>query len=86
MILKKQFPHGVDAPTPYIYAMSTLMGLLFGAVVITTLVVLVVSLISFAMNGSFYKKHANQLMRLRVLFQGLAVILLGLSVWLIGNE
>jgi hypothetical protein len=38
------------------------------------------------MNGSFYQKHANHLMRLRVLFQGLAVILLGASVWLMGNE
>ena len=62
------------------------MGFLFGAAVFTTLVVLVIGLISFAMNGPFYQKHANHLMRLRVLFQGLAVILLGASVWLMGNE
>jgi len=66
--------------------MSILMGFLFGAAVFTTLVVLVIGLISFAMNGPFYQKHANHLMRLRVLFQGLAVILLGASVWLMGNE
>ena len=62
------------------------MGFLFGAAAFATLVVLVIGLISFAMNGPFYQKHANHLMRLRVLFQGLAVILLGASVWLMGNE
>jgi hypothetical protein len=62
------------------------MGFLFGAAVFATLVVLVIGIISFAMNGPFYEKHANHLMRLRVLFQGLAVLLLGLSVWLMGNE
>ena len=62
------------------------MGFLFGAAVFATLVVLVIGLISFAMNGPFYQKHANHLMRLRVLFQGLAIILLGASVWLMGNE
>jgi uncharacterized protein YqhQ len=66
--------------------MSNLTGFLFGLAVFATLVVLVIALISFAMNGSFYQKHANHLMRLRVLFQGLAVILLGASVWLMGNE
>jgi uncharacterized protein YqhQ len=66
--------------------MSNLIGFLFGVAVFATLVVLVIGLISFAMNGSFYQKHANHLMRLRVLFQGLAVILLGASVWLMGNE
>ena len=66
--------------------MSNLIGFLFGVAVFATLVVLVIGLISFAMNGPFYQKHANHLMRLRVLFQGLAVILLGVSVWLMGNE
>ena len=66
--------------------MNNLIGFLFGVAVFATLVVLVIGLISFAMNGPFYQKHANHLMRLRVLFQGLAVILLGASVWLMGNE
>ena len=66
--------------------MSNLIGFLFGVAVFATLIVLVIGLISFAMNGSFYQKHANHLMRLRVLFQGLAVILLGALVWLMGNE
>jgi uncharacterized protein YqhQ len=66
--------------------MSNLIGFLFGVAVFATLIVLVIGLISFAMNGPFYQKHANHLMRLRVLFQGLAVILLGASVWLMGNE
>ena len=62
------------------------MGFLFGAAVFATLVVLVIGLISFAMNGPFYQKYSNRLMRLRVLFQGLAVLLLGVSVWFMGNE
>ena len=66
--------------------MSNLIGFLFGVAVFATLVVLVIGLISFAMNGPFYQKHANHLMRLRVLFQGLAVLLLGVSVWFMGNE
>lgn len=66
--------------------MSILIGFLFGAAVFATLVVLVIGIISFAVNGPFYQKHANHLMRLRVLFQGLAVLLLGASVWLMGNE
>ena len=66
--------------------MSNLIGFLFGVAVFATLVVLVIGLISFAMNGPFYQKHANHLMRLRVLFQALAVLLLGLLVWLMGNE
>ena len=66
--------------------MSNLIGFLFGVAVFATLVILVIGLIYFAMNGPFYQKHVNHLMRLRVLFQGLAVILLGASVWLMGNE
>jgi hypothetical protein len=66
--------------------MSILVGFLFGAAVFATLVVLVIGIISFAINGTFYQKHANNLMRLRVLFQGLAVLLLGASVWFMGNE
>jgi hypothetical protein len=66
--------------------MNILIGFLFGAAVFATLVVLVIGIISFAINGPFYQKHANHLMRLRVLFQGLAVLLLGASVWLMGNE
>ena len=66
--------------------MSILIGFLFGAAVFATLVVLVIGIISFAVNGPFYQKHANHLMRLRVLFQGLAILLLGASAWLMGNE
>ena len=61
--------------------MSTFIGFLFGAAVFATLAVLVIGIISFAVHGSFYQKNANLLMRLRVLFQGLAVFLLATSVW-----
>ncbi len=86
MFYKNYFPHGVVSLPLYIYVMSILIGFIFGAAVFATLVVLVIGIISFAMNGPFYQKNANQLMRLRVFFQGLAILLLGLSVWLMGNE
>ena len=61
--------------------MSIFIGFLFGAAVFATLSVLVIGIISFAVHGTFYQKNANLLMRLRVLFQGLAVFLLATSVW-----
>lgn len=67
------------------YAMSNLLGFLFGFAFIATVVVLVLGVVSFAVNGPFYKKHSNHLMRLRVLFQGLAVLFLGASVWLFSS-
>ena len=59
-----------------------MLGIFFGLAVLATLVVLVVGVISFAVHGPFYKKHSNHLMRLRVLFQGLAILCLGVSVWI----
>lgn len=47
-----------------------------------TLAVLVVGLVNFARNGPFYKKHANNLMRARIIGQGLALILFALIMWL----
>ena len=41
---------------------------------ICTLGVLILGVVSFAINGDFYKRNSNKLMRLRVLFQGLALI------------
>ena len=48
--------------------------ILLGACMICTLGVLILGVVSFAINGDFYKRNSNKLMRLRVLFQGLALI------------
>ncbi len=53
---------------------GTLTVLLFLAMGIT-LVVLFTGLISMARGGEFNRKHSNRLMRLRVLFQGIAVLI-----------
>ena len=49
---------------------------------LATLVVLVVDVDSFGVSGDFYLRHANNLMRLRVVMQGLAVAVLALIVYL----
>lgn len=46
------------------------------------LLMVVIGIIAMAQNGNFNKTHSNKLMRMRVLFQGIALILLGLIVWL----
>jgi len=61
--------------------MNSFIGLLFGLAAVSTVVVLVIGIVSFAVHGPFYQKHSNHLMRLRVLFQGLAILCLGVSVW-----
>ncbi len=47
-----------------------------------TLVVLVVGVVSFAVHGKFYRRHSNNLMRARVIMQGIALAIFGLIVWL----
>jgi len=42
----------------------------------------IVGVIAMAVNGQFNKKYSNSLMQMRVLFQGLALLLLALIVWL----
>lgn len=65
--------------------MNTMLGFFFGIAVFATLIVLVIGIVSFAIHGPFYKKHANHLMRLRVLFQALAIFFLAISVWLFAS-
>ncbi len=40
----------------------------------------VIGIISMALNNDYNKKYSNQLMQLRVLFQGIALIVLALVV------
>ena len=47
---------------------------LLGASMLCTLGAVMVGIVSFAINGDFYKRNSNKLMRLRVLFQGLALV------------
>ncbi len=48
-------------------------------------VVLVIGIGSFAKGGAFNAKYANKMMRLRILFQFIAVVLIVLYVYLRGQ-
>ncbi len=50
-----------------------------------TLAVVVVGVIAMAVNGKLNKNHSNKLMRLRVLFQAIAIFVFVVIVWLDRN-
>ena len=50
-----------------------------------TLAVVVIGVIAMAVNGKLNKNHSNKLMRLRVLFQAIAIFVFVLIVWLARN-
>jgi ABC-type dipeptide/oligopeptide/nickel transport system permease subunit len=56
-------------------AMETFLPFLMGFAMFATLAVVVVGIISFAVHGKFYRKHSNHMMRLRVLFQAIALVI-----------
>lgn len=49
------------------------------------LIVVAIGVVAMAVNGKLNKNHSNKLMRLRVLFQAVAVIIFVLIVWLSRN-
>lgn len=55
--------------------MSNILTILLFVAMGITLIVLFTGLISMARGGEFNRKNSNRLMRLRVLFQGIAVLL-----------
>ena len=50
-----------------------------------TLAIVVVGVIAMAVNGKLNKNHSNKLMRLRVLFQAIAILVFVIIVWLARN-
>ena len=52
---------------------------------VATLAVVVVGVIAMAVNGKLNKNHSNKLMRLRVLFQAIAVLVFVVIIWLARN-
>ena len=51
-----------------------------------TLAVVVIGVIAMAINGKLNKNHSNKLMRLRVLFQAIAILVFVIIVWLARNQ
>ena len=45
----------------------------------------VIGVIAMAVNGKLNKNHSNKLMRLRVLFQAVAVLVFVIIIWLSRN-
>ena len=50
-----------------------------------TLAVVVIGVIAMAVNGKLNKNHSNKLMRVRVLFQAIAILVFVLIIWLARN-
>ena len=46
------------------------------------LLMVIIGIVAMALNNNFYKINSNKLMRMRVLFQGIALIILAVVVWL----
>ncbi len=63
--------------------MDAFLVFLLGIAMLCTLAVLVVGIVSFAVHGEFYRRNSNKLMRLRVLFQGLALIFCAILIFVI---
>jgi hypothetical protein len=68
------------APARYSFAMSNPFPVLLIVALAVTLGVLFLGLFSMARGGEFNKKHGNRLMRLRVVMQGAALVLLALAM------
>jgi len=56
--------------------------LLVAAASLAVLVILMIGIGGFARGGEFNRKHANRLMRLRIIAQAAAIALILLFVWL----
>ena len=52
---------------------------------LATFAVVVIGVIAMAVNGKLNKNHSNKLMRLRVLFQAVAILVFVIIVWLARN-
>ena len=50
-----------------------------------TLAVVVIGVVAMAINGKLNKNHSNKLMRIRVLFQAVAVLVFVIIIWLSRN-
>ncbi len=65
--------------------MEAILPFLLGLAMFATLIILVVGLVNFARNGEFYQKHSNNLMRARVIGQGVALLIFAAIMFLAGK-
>jgi len=67
-------------PPDKIAAMNTVILILLAASLAAVVIVLLTGIVGMARGGDFNAKYGNKLMRLRVILQGLAVVLFLLLV------
>jgi hypothetical protein len=61
--------------------MNGFLTFLIPAAIVATTIVLIIGLVGFARGGEFNRKNANKLMRLRILFQAGAIILICIGIY-----
>ena len=61
------------------------MQIILALFMAATLVIVVIGVVAMAVNGKLNKNHSNKLMRLRVLFQAIAILVFVILVWLARN-
>ena len=63
----------------------SIMQIILILFMVGTLAVVVIGVIAMAVNGKLNKNHSNKLMRLRVLFQAIAILVFVVIIWLARN-
>ena len=63
----------------------TILAIIMIIFMAAALGIVVVGVVAMAINGKLNKNHSNKLMRLRVLFQAIAVVVFVIIVWLSRN-
>ena len=61
--------------------MSGFLAFLIPAAIVATAIILIIGLVGFARGGEFNRKNANKLMRLRILFQAGAIVLICIGIY-----
>ena len=62
--------------------MNGFLAFMIPAAIIATAIALVIGIAGFARGGEFNKKHGNRMMRLRILFQAVAIVLICGAIFL----
>ena len=63
----------------------SMMQIILVLFMVATLAIVVIGVIAMAVNGKLNKNHSNKLMRLRVLFQAIAIFVFVVIIWLARN-
>jgi hypothetical protein len=66
--------------------MSDVLTILLFVAMGVTLIVLIAGLVSMARGGEFNRRNSNRLMRLRVLFQGIAVLIFIVLIFILKGD